>query len=202
MNPNLTHIPYEQLVDWVEQRLPEDVRSNVAGHLVRCEQCQAEADRVAQVINAMRADESVDAPATLIRNAILAFQKRSEPAQQPSIVQRLVALLRFQSTPLTPTPGLRSGGQAERQLLYAAGDYDLDLRVVPDGNNWHVSGQLFGPVTGAVQAHLSGGALHLQATFTSDEAFSFPSVPAGTYTLVLVTGSAEIAVDDLQLRQL
>lgn len=201
MNQNLTHIPYEQLVDWVEQRLPEEVRTNVATHMARCEQCRAEADRVAQVINAMRADVSIDAPATSIHNAIRAFQKRGEPAQ-PSIVQRLVALLRFESTPLTPAPGLRSGGQAERQLLFAAGDYDLDVRVVPDGANLLVSGQLFGPDTGAVQVHLSGGALHWQAAFASDEVFSFPSVPAGAYTLVLVTGSAEIAVDDLQLRQL
>lgn len=198
MNPNLAHITFEQLVDWVEDRLPDELRPTIAAHLAACEHCQAEANHVARIIGAMHADTSIDAPPILISRAIRAFQQYGS-VRQPSIVQRLVALLRFESTPLTPAPGLRSDAPTERQLVYTAGDYDLDLRVMPDGSNWLVSGQVFGPDVDDVQSQLSGGALQLQASFSGDEAFAFPPVPAGRYTLALVTGTAEITVDDLQL---
>lgn len=198
MNQDLEHTTFEQLVDWAENRLPDELRPNIAAHLASCEQCRAEAKRVAQVIGAMRNDASIDAPAAVISRAVRAFQAYGSVVQ-PSIVQRLQALLRFESPSLTPTLGLRSGVPTERQLLYAVGDYDLDLRVTADGENWRVSGQIFGPDAEDVHAQLSGSTLQPQVTFSGDEVFTFPPVPAGRYTLVLVMGTAEITVDDLHL---
>lgn len=193
---NLSHIPYTQLVDWVDGRLTPDQQAAITAHLDGCMRCRTEAARIEHMLVTMQTDNSQDAPQALIARAVQLFRNRAV-APAPSLVQRLAAVLRFESTPLTPAFGLRGESASERQLLFAAGDYDVDLRIAPSPAGWQVSGQILGDELGAGVAELAGAEVALQATIDPMSAFVLPPAPAGRYALTLAWPSLAIAVDDL-----
>lgn len=198
MSLQFSHIPYERLVDWVDGRLSEAQRPAVAAHLDQCARCREEAARIERMVTAMRLDQSADAPPAVIARAVARFRPRAVEAP-PSPIQRLVAALTFASRPLTPAFGLRGEGSGERQLLFTAGDYDVDLRLAPDAGAWSLSGQLLGPETGAGTALLTGGETRRTHTFAPDAAFSFLQLPEGQYVLTLRFGDVEIVLPELAI---
>jgi anti-sigma factor RsiW len=196
----LSHIPYERLVDWAEGRLAPDQQATIAAHLATCTRCRAEAERVERMVNAMRADDSRDAPPAVLARAVQLFRTRAvTPA--PSLVQRIVAALRFESTPLTPAFGLRGESAAVRQLIYTAGDsaIDIDLRIAPAAGGWQVSGQLLGDDLGPGVARLHGAAFSAEAPIDALSTFALPPAPAAVYTLTLTWPTLAIAVEELVL---
>lgn len=200
MSLKLSHIPYERLVDWAEGRLAPDQQAAVAAHLATCTRCRAEAERVERMVNAMRADDSRDAPPAVLARALQLFRTRAvTPA--PSLVQRIVAALRFESTPLTPAFGLRGESAAVRQLIYTAGDsaIDIDLRIEPAADGWQVSGQLLGDDLGPGVARLHGAAFSAEAPIDALSTFTLPPAPAAVYTLTLTWPTLAIAVEELVL---
>lgn len=200
MSLKLSHIPYERLVDWAEGRLAPDQQATVAAHLATCTRCRAEAERVERMVNAMRADDSRDAPPAVLARALQLFRTRAvTPA--PSLVQRIVAALRFESTPLTPAFGLRGESAAARQLIYTAGDsaIDIDLRIEPAADGWQVSGQLLGDDLGLGMARLHGAAFSAEAPIDALSTFTLPPAPAAVYTLTLTWPTLAIAVEELVL---
>ena len=198
MSLNFSHIPYAQLVDWVEGRLPAAQQATLATHLETCARCRDEAARIERVVAIMRADASQDAPPAVIARAVHLFRTKAvDPA--PSLVQRLVAALRFESTPLTPAFGLRSAGSSERQMIYTVGDYDIDLRIAPSAAGWLLSGQVLGPGAETGAALLSGGDAMLRTGVGEDAAFAFPPASAGEYSLTLTLGEIELVVEALRM---
>ena len=198
MSLNLSHIPYTQLVDWVEGRLPVEQHGAFAAHLDDCARCRDEAARVTRMLAAMRADASVDAPPAVLARAVNLFRSRAvEPT--PSLLQRLVAALTFESTPLTPAFGLRSAESTVRQLIFAAGGYDIDLRVTPAGAGWQLAGQVLGPGAGRGEAILVVGDATVTAPLDDNAAFTFPPLPAGEAALTLRCGDVELVIEALSI---
>lgn len=196
MSLNLSHIPYTQLVDWVEGRLPDDQQTTLTAHLDACARCRDEAARIRVMLAAMRADASVDAPPAVIARAVSLFRARAvEPT--PSLLQRLVAALTFESTPHTPAFGLRSAESTVRQLIFAAGDYDIDLRVTPAGADWQLAGQVLGPDAGRGEVTLVIGNATVTAPLDDNAAFTFPLLPAGEAALTLRCGDVELVIEAL-----
>lgn len=204
MSLNLSHIPYERLVDRAEERLAPDQQAAVAAHLATCTRCNVEAARVERMVNAMRADDSRDAPPAVLARAVQLFRTRAV-APAPSLVQRIVAALRFESTPLTPAFGLRGESAAIRQLIYTAGDsagdsaIDIDLRIEPAAEGWQVSGQLLGDDLGPGVARLHGAAFSAEAPIDALSTFTLPPAPTAIYTLTLTWPALDIVVDHLVL---
>lgn len=198
MSLNLSHIPYTQLVDWVEGRLPDDQQDALAQHIANCTRCRDEAARITRMIAAMRADNSVDAPPAVIARAVSLFRPRAvEPA--PSLRQRLLALLTFESTPLTPAFGLRSAESTTRQMIFAAGDYDIDLRVTPTAAGWQLAGQVLGPDAGSGVATLVIDGATVTAPLDANATFTFPALPAGQGALTLHCADIELVIEALPI---
>src|ERR671916_835931 len=90
-----------------------------------------------------------DAPPALVSGVVRMFRARRAQSEAPGLLRRLVAALAFDSSSLTPAFGVRSGQAAPaRQLLFSAGDLDVDLRLAQGSEGWTVSGQVLGPCTG------------------------------------------------------
>ena len=114
MSLNLSHIPYERLVDLAGRtRCRTNKRARSRPTLATCTRCHDEAARIERMVAAMRADASRDAPPALIARAVQLFRPRAA-APAPSLFERLVATLRFETTPLTPALGLRAEGSGPR----------------------------------------------------------------------------------------
>lgn len=193
MSSGSRHIPFEQLADFADGRLGAGDRARVEAHLAGCARCAAEAGALGKLIGLMRATAVADAPAHLVARAVRLFAPRAVgPA--PGLRQRILATLRFDSGPssqLSPAFGVRSAATAPRQLLFSAGEHEVDLRLAPAGDRWTIAGQVLGP-GGTGQVVLQGPATGETTAFNEDGEFALAPVPAGTYTLRLLLGDVEV----------
>jgi hypothetical protein len=192
----LRHLSAQQIADQAEGRLAADQRAPVHTHLAACERCATAVARVERLIGLMRTDAGEDAPPHVVARAVRLF--RPEPGLGHAAVQRLVAVLRFDSAGQPAVPGLRTGGPAARSLLYSAGDYDIDLRITASGAMWSIAGQILGPeIDGYVEMERVPDSL--RAAINDLGEFTLPSVPAGLVTLRVFTSGRAIEIPTLEL---
>ncbi len=196
---NLPHIQFEQLVDLAENRLSAEGRAETLAHIIDCKSCAAQLAHADQIINVMRSDAMEDVPRDVVANAVNLFRSQAVPAN-PSIARRILAALNFDSAQATPAFGVRSGAvEATRQLLYSAGDTDLDVRITLSGEAWIVSGQVLGECASGGRIELQGASETAQTALNELCEFTLPAVPPGSYTLRLRLPNMEIEVPDLDL---
>lgn len=198
MNFRPSHIPFARLVDWVEKRLPVETQSQVQTHLATCVQCQREVAQIERMLSTMRSDTAIDPPPAVVDRAVRLFDRRVAPT--PTLRQQIMATLRFDSLTMPLAFGTRSGAPAPRQILFNAGDYDLDLRITPSDQpeHWLLSGQLLGAATAAGTVVCSGATTH-QAALSPLGEFALPPVAGGAYTLAVQLPDVEIMIGLLAL---
>ena len=200
MKTTSRHISFERLADLAENRLTDEERRASLSHVTACSHCAARLNDMEQLINLMRTDNAEDAPRDVRANAVALFGARGA-STKPGIAQRLIAALSFDSARVSPAYGLRSGQPQARQLLYSAGENDLDLRIRPSGAEWFVSGQVLGQCEGGqVELQGEGGTTAADAPLNDLCEFALPPVPTGRYTLRLRLTDMEVEVPDLELR--
>ena len=194
------HIPFEQLVDLAEGRLAPENSHEARAHLGTCAACSGQLAEVEHLTTLMRADTSEDAPRDVLAGAVGLFHTR--PARA-GLLRRVVAALSFDSGAQGLAFGVRSGQTgAPRQLIFNAGDVDVDLRLAPGAEGWAVSGQVLGECAGG-WAELGGGeerASAARAELNELCEFALPAVPAGSYTLRLRLDDLLVEIPDLDLR--
>ncbi|HEX8738186.1 MAG TPA: hypothetical protein VF721_22825 [Pyrinomonadaceae bacterium] len=111
-------------------------------------------------------------------------------------MQKLRAVLRFDSAQMTMNFGFRAAGTANsRQLLFVIGNGTLDLRITRATDSWTISGQMLGEIfAGKVELQ---GEINLATEFDSQSHFTLPPVPGGNYRLRLYSESYEVEIPDL-----
>jgi anti-sigma factor RsiW len=202
MKLSLPHLSFALLADLVEGRLAAQEQASAQTHLAQCAQCAEQAAKLERVTALMRADTSEDAPRDVLSNAVQLFRTRAVAAEKPGLLRRLVASLSFDSGSLAPAFGVRSSATASaRQLLFSAGDLDVDLRLAPASAGWVVSGQVLGACNGGrVELFAASEVPSSRAALNEQCEFTLPPVPSGEYTLRLLIDDAEIKIPELSLR--
>lgn len=190
------HVAFSRIMDFVEGRLPPAAATDVGAHIAGCARCSDDRSFVEQTIGEMRTYELEDAPAPVIARAVRLLPL-SEPA--PSPLRRLFAVLTFDSGQMQPALAMRSGQSTPRQVLLEADGYDLDLRIVPEGPFWAVSGQVLAPEAGG-RIELRGVEM-ASATLNSLGEFKLNPLPAGSYALDLQLAGVRIEYAPLELGQ-
>jgi len=193
MSTETSHVPFDQLVDLVDGRLPAGAQESAHAHIAGCEHCTAEVAALERLIGLMRTDDSVDAPADLIGRAVRLFHQRVA-----RLSRRRVATMRFDSARQPQGIGVRSGFTGGRQLVFNAGDIDLDLRLSPVATGWVVSGQLLGSSQGG-EVELHGPQDAARATLNQLCEFKLSPVQPGLYTLTLRLDGADLEITDLDI---
>ncbi len=197
MSMKSSHVPFDRLADLAEGRLEADEQRRARAHLAVCARCAADAAWLERTTRLMRADDSEDAPAHVVARAVRLFRPRvADPA--PSLRERIVAALTFDSGQAPLAFGVRAAQTMPRQLLYTAGEQELDLRLTPVGDRWIVAGQILGPSAGGRVA-LTGPAGASEAPIDDLGEFTLPPVLAGDYALQLQIGDADIEVAGLRI---
>lgn len=143
--------------------------------------------------------ELPDAPQWLVESAIAMWRA---PAAAPSLGGRLAAVLAFDSWAMQPALALRSASPGTRQLLFSAGEHDIDLRVLPVAGGagvYTLSGQLLGPGDELVVDLSQGGAPAAQATPDEFGEFHLGPLAAGRYTLVLKVAGERIELPEIDI---
>lgn len=125
---------------------------------------------------------------------------RPLPAQAAPLLARVLAVLSFDSW-VSPAPALR-GVPAEdsRQLLFAAADHDIDLRLASADGAWTIEGQVLGPdASGKVEIGREGDAQPQVTPLDELGAFRCSGLAPGTVRVVLILASVRIELPALQL---
>ena len=191
VNSNQQHIAFVRLADFADQRLSKDDRAEIEQHLADCPRCTADVTWLRRVIDLMRTDIAQLAPPSAVAAAKALFRR-------PTSRRHLRATLRFDSLSTPIAMGMRSAGQADRQLLFATDDLLVDLRIAASGELWAVSGQLLGAEAGE-QVELRGSAAQASAALNEMSEFALPPAPAGSYDLVVQLADADITITGLEL---
>lgn len=202
MKPIFKHLPFVELADLAEGRLTPQARAASLEHVSACSRCSTKLGRLEQVVGLMRADEGLDAPPALVSQAINLFRARAVREASPSLTRRILAALSFDSLQMSPAYGVRSGQAAARQMLFSAGDNDLDLRVTRSGEGWVIAGQVLGAncagLKGSVE--LQGAGRTSGAELNDQCEFRLPPVGAGSYRLRVRFGDDLIEIPELELK--
>jgi hypothetical protein len=203
---------FEQLVDWLEGRLPTEEAQKIAGQVAAGSAAvQADVSWLQKFYLARQEMvatnlPSAEPPPDISERLMERFADYAETRRRPSIFQRLIAGLTFDSH-LTAASGVRTAAMREdqRQFVYETDPATIALTVqqrVQD-EKLDILGQLL--PTGMDEVDLVRISLYQEqtefdATITDDLGeFTLTALPAGQYTLVLTGDRYEIQIDPLNL---
>jgi hypothetical protein len=194
MEINSPHLSFETITDLALDALSD---AETGLHAKACPQCELELARVASFIEIMRHDKAEEVPQSALAAVLRAFEERqTKPQNTQTAMQKLRAVLRFDSAQVMPNFGFRSAGAANsRQLLFVIGNGTLDLRITRAADSWTISGQMLGEIfAGKVELQ---GEINPATEFDSQSHFTLPPVPSGNYQLRLYSDSYEVEIPDL-----
>ena len=145
----MKHYEIGEWADYIRNLVSEEMRIEMQQHREICSDCGALCDLLNKVAEAAQVEQAYDsATSDLSAAARDAFvQHPSYNATRDRVVralQTLVAHLTYDSAADLRPAGARSQHSANRQMLYEAGDYCIDLRFdsKPDSKRVAVVGQV------------------------------------------------------------
>ena len=122
---------FEQLIDSFDNVLSEPEATLVAAHLASgCPACTETRGWYQQFRNVTASDDTVAAPAWVFKRAVKIFDRALHRRKPGTTIGDLIASLVFDSFARPALAGVRSTETVNRQLLYRAGDYSIDLQIV------------------------------------------------------------------------
>lgn len=154
---------------------------------------------IERIIYLLENDKSFDAPPDAVRWSKNIFLSRVA-APKKSIVRRMLAVLQIDLSPNRAAFGERSAaGAPTRQMLFEAGENNLDLRIKQSENGLNVRGQILGAgFSGClIKVFNENAAFETRANELSE--FEIAEVPGGIYNLSLRSDQIEVVIENLEL---
>ncbi len=198
---------FARLMDWVEGRLSEQEARAVEEWVAAAGSAtQADVAWLRAFARVTEATVIASPPARVREELIERFDAYAEGKQHPSLLQRLIATLTFDST-MQPAPGLRAARaqDAQRQLVYSTDAADIALIVRPRARDGllDLHGQIL-PIdsadTGIFGVQLLQGSSEVAMTATNSLGeFTFEAVSPGVYEVLAGSDRVEIRIPDVEL---
>jgi hypothetical protein len=199
---------FERLIDHLDGRLTGAEAARLSAHLATgCQTCADTRNWYENLKALVASDDSCEPPPWVLKRAIRMFEiERARPRLVERVGQKIAALI-FDSLTRPAVAGVRSTETANRQLLYRAGDYSIDLQVAPsDQSRADLIGQILKEGETAFQS-VAGLALSLSrkdetvCSIVTNEMgeFKIKAIQQGEYDLSVVTPEGVISVYDLPI---
>jgi hypothetical protein len=184
----MQHINTEDLVDYMDGRVSGEGKLAVENHLSKCSDCVELKEELRMLVLRLQEDTTFEPPAELVQWGVSLFQ----PLLQPSTggkLRKLIAALVFDTFDQPLLAGVRRVGAPPRQLLFRAGDVDVDVKIESMEANDRIT--LVGQVLSTTAKFFDNTPVKLEShgivryrTMTNLVGeFSFDEVPKDTYHL-------------------
>ncbi|MEW6125980.1 MAG: zf-HC2 domain-containing protein [Acidobacteriota bacterium] len=194
--------PFEKLIAYLEGEADKPLTLAVHSHLESCASCNAARAWYEQVKAIAANDETVAPPEWVLRRASKIFGSQNLRETFVERAGRLIAALVFDSFGNLGFAGARSFASAERQLLYRAEPYSIDLQLTPAAD---AQGELKGQIlrddefkfdsVAEVELHLLRDGQTILTTNTNKFGeFSLSKLATGNYDLQFETREISITV--------
>jgi len=197
---------FERLIDYLDNRLPDTEAARVAAHLASaCATCTETRDWYAQVRGLAASDDSIAPPPWAFKRAVKLFETERARPRLAHRLGKAIAALVFDSFARPQLAGVRSTETTNRQLLYRAGDYQIDLQIAPSE---HAQADLIGQVlkegestfesvAGLGLEIVRGGQVVFSATTDAMGEFKVNGMEHGLYDLRIDLSEGSITVPEL-----
>lgn len=201
---------FERLIDYLDGHLTQAEASRVSAHIESgCRRCAANREWYEKVRLVAGSDDMSEPPPWVLKRALRIFENRQTRSHLIERLGRAVASLVFDSFAKPAIAGVRSTATNDRQLLYRAGDYSIDLQITPASQS---RADLIGQVlregeasfssVAAIRLELSRGGEVLISTATNDMGeFAFNNLGQGEYDLLVETTEGSITVPGLPITE-
>lgn len=199
----MTHLTYETLLNYLEERLSVEERSAVDAHLASaCASCGRRLALLRKVFETVNGDHMTP-PSSVLKRAIEIPLTNPRPPQ-PGTWTRITAALSFDSR-LQLSSALTRGASREWHMLFTAEQVDIDLKISTGHETYDVLGQVLGTqqegnARSAFVSLQSSTGQFLKATETDSLGqFAFREISSGVYDLLFDLETQEIAVHGLEV---
>lgn len=201
---------FQQIVDWLEERLTPEEAQAVTASLSADPSAQETADWLQKFLDLSQQLVLARPPATVRSTLRHRFdEQQGQASQSPSVWQRVSAHLTFDSSQQMAVAGMRAAVLEDtiQQLVYATPSLEIALHLQPDPDDRiALYGQVFplqetADTIYAVQLYQAGsdndsGSETLTATDELGE-FSFQAINRGTYEVILSSDQLEVVITPL-----
>jgi len=183
----MRHVSAENLMNYMDGKTLDVEKSTMETHLLSCKDCAELGQELGALVSRLREESSFEPPADLIQWGINLFQ----PVMQPAIggLRKIIASLVFDTFDEPMLAGVRRVGAPPRQLLFRAGNVDVDVKIESMEANDRITlvGQVlsnapkfFDNTPVKLEAH---GTVRYRTRTNVVGEFSFDEVPKDTYHL-------------------
>ncbi|MBS1796552.1 MAG: hypothetical protein JSS81_22150 [Acidobacteria bacterium] len=192
----MRHIEFETLLKYFESSLSAAAEREVAAHLNACRDCAGVRNRLGTFFDYVREESEFEAvPQAVTANLLNIYKPPPRLPEKRSFVRTLAAKLVFDDWRLALNE--RFVLSDTRQLLYRAGDFDIDLRLHFAGEKCRVSGQVFPDCRRGAATLI--GEKRAEAVFNGDCEFFFEPVETGDYRLQIELDDVRIELPQISL---
>jgi len=156
-------------------------------------------DLMNKIVRLMQTDNSADAPKDSVKWSKNLFLSRAA-APKKSLVQKVMAVLQMDLSPDKAAFGERSASSSQiRQMLFGAGDYQIDLRITKANKGFTVTGQILGEDSAEAEIKLFNNGKNFTAKTNELSEFSFENIAKDKYTLSLTFKDKEIVIENIEI---
>jgi Putative zinc-finger len=183
----MRHLTVENIVNYMDGQATDVEKSTLEAHLANCRECLELKQEFQSLMLQLREDSSFEPPAETLEWGMNLFQ----PVMQPEKggVRKIIASLIYDTFDQPMLAGVRRVGVPPRQLLFRAGDVDVDVKIESMEANDRITlvGQVLSSATKffdntPVKLESHGIVRYRTRTNVVGE-FSFDEVPKDTYHL-------------------
>ena len=183
----MRHVNTENLINYMEGQASDVEKSTLEGHVMSCADCAEVKQEFQALMVRLQEDSSFEPPAELVQWGVSLFQ----PVMQLEAggLRRMIASLVFDTYDQPMLAGVRRVGAPPRQLLFRAGDVDVDVKIESMEANDRITlvGQVlsnaakfFDNTPVKLESH---GIVRYRTRTNVVGEFSFDEVPKDTYHL-------------------
>ncbi len=183
----MRHVTVENLMNYMDGQMPDVEKPTLESHLKSCRECTELHQEFSALVTRLRADASFEPPTDVVQWGVNLFQPVLQP--QTGGLRKMIASLVFDTFDQPMLAGMRRVGAPPRQLLFRAGDVDVDVKIESMEANDRIT--LVGQVLSSAAKFFdntpvkleSHGIVRFRTRTNLVGEFSFDEVPKDTYHL-------------------
>lgn len=195
---------FQQIVDWLEERLTPEEAQTVAASLSADPSAQKTAEWLRDFLGLSRQIVLARPPAAVRSSLRHRFDEQQRQPQRVPVWQRLTARLTFDSNQQLAVAGMRAAvlDDTAQQLVYATPAVEVALHLQPrPDDGFDLYGQVFpleetaDTIYGVQLCQTDNSHSHDTTTATDDLGqFSFQAINTGTYEVILSGDQLEVVI--------
>jgi hypothetical protein len=194
------HLNIETIMTYLDGKAGDAEKSEIEAHLAVCAACSESKRQAVAMERLLREAASFQMPARLVQGLKDLFPAGGKPAKP--FLAKILASREFDSFDQPMLAGVRSAAAPARQLVFRAGDLDVDLKIEPAKGNERIT--LTGQVMSQASNFVHNAVVRLECdgmvryrTRTNEMGeFSF-EVPNDSYDLSIEINGERIAILDV-----